>query len=76
MFEVDVAGFAQYSKQPLQEVRRQLRALETRHDIVVKTSELCVEYEVCGAVEEATLTRIVESVRSRQRVGESKGREA
>ena len=71
-----MAGFAQYSKQPLQEVRRQLRELETRHDIVVKTSELYVEYEVCRAVEEATLTRIVESVRSRQRVGGSKGREA
>lgn len=70
---MDVAGFAQYSRKALQEVRTQLRELETRHDIVVKTSDLCVEYEVCGAVEKEALDRIVESVQCRQHVGDGGG---
>lgn len=70
VFQVDVAGFSQYSRKALQEVRTQLRELETRHDIVVKTSDLCVEYEVCGVVEKEVLDRIVERVRCRQRVGD------
>ena len=60
MFEVDIMGFARYSKQSLQAVRSQLRQLETRHDIIVKTSELCLEYTLCEPA----------SVVVRQRVGQ------
>ena len=76
MFETDVMGFARYSKQSLQAVRSQLRQLETRHDIIVKTSELCLEYTLCELASEEVVGEIVASVMARQRVVEGEKSEA
>lgn len=70
MFEADIMGFARYSKQSPQAVRSQLRQLETRHDIIVKTSELCLEYTLCEPASEEAVQEIVASVVVRQRVGQ------
>ena len=53
-------GFARYSKQSLQAVRSQLRQLETRHDIIVKTSELCLEYTLCEPASEEAVQESLE----------------
>ena len=40
LLELDLFAFARSLGQPLQQVRTQLRELETRHELVVKASEL------------------------------------
>ena len=66
--DIELVAFSRFLHQPIQDVKRQLRSLETAHLILSKTSKPSIQIEVLKDISDESIQSIIQTLSIRQQV--------